>query len=142
LILLSRHDTGFEAVHPAGMIDDLRILRKTGNYQAEHHLGMLFLKRACHSNNYGAALEDAARSEEILKREIALRGMEDSYPYGALIVHKLRFLERWLPDGYQTQIDELYQLAKEALTRHPLDEQIKESHDAVYREYLLRAVKH
>jgi hypothetical protein len=111
-----------------------------GNYQALHHKGVLMLRRAHFQSDPGVALADATAGEEILRAQIRSRGVEDSYPYVALVTHKLRYLRKRGSARYGESIEELYQVASEGFKRHPVDEAMTDAHNEVYREYLMRAV--
>lgn len=69
-------------------------IRGTGNFQAKHNMGVLFLKRARFQESPGAAATDAAEGERILREQMRERGDEDSYGYSALVTHKLRYFEK------------------------------------------------
>jgi hypothetical protein len=66
----------------------------SGNFQALHHMAVLFLKRALSIENLALAEADIKRGEEILLSQIRERGHLDTYPYEGLVSHKLKWLLR------------------------------------------------
>jgi len=111
------------------------------SHQTQHHLGVLYLKRSYSLAPYARALEDAQRGEDILRHQIQARGSHDAYPYNALLVHKLRFLQRISVPNGREQMQTLYDLAKTARNQHPFDAATKDAADHVERAYLMQAVR-
>jgi hypothetical protein len=116
-------------------------IRDHGNYQAHHHLGVLFLKRALFEENLTSYQADAEEGERILRKQINDRGPVDAYPYAALITHKLRFLKKKGSLKLIDELEELWNLAQIGLKKHALDPAMQEAHQEIYREYLMQAVK-
>jgi hypothetical protein len=115
-------------------------IRDSGNFQAHHHMGVLFLKRACSETSSGPAADAARQGEDILRREIASRGGFDAYAAAALVVHKLRYLRKWNAPSLTEELEELYRIAKDGHERHPFDDAMREAYLEIYRAYLMRAV--
>lgn len=116
-------------------------IRDHGNFQAHHHLGVLFLKRALFEENPASYLADAQRGEEILRTQMKERGDIDSYPYAALITHKTRILRKKGSPKLMEELEELWSLAQIGLKKHGLDSAMQEAHQEIYRYYLMQAVK-
>ena len=110
------------------------------SHQTQHYLGVLYLKRSYSAERHAGAIEDAQKGEEILKREIQARGADDPYPYHALLIHKLRFLQRVRVSDKKEQLRALYDLAQVARRQHPFDDLTKEAVGQVERAYLTQAV--
>ena len=115
-------------------------IRDERNFQARHHKGVLFLKRACQEESAGIAAEYAGQGEEYLRRELSQRGAQDAYPAAALITHKLRYLLKWRPPNFGEAMQELYELGTQARRSHPLNAALEEAFTELFRHYLLLAV--
>jgi hypothetical protein len=116
-------------------------IRDTENFQAHHHMGVLYLKRATFDENPITALLDLHQGEEILRAQIKTRGHIDAYPFAALIQHKIRYLRRHNAANLTADLEELFALAKQGLQNHPYDQRMIEAHQEIFKEYLMRVVK-
>jgi ABC-type phosphonate transport system ATPase subunit len=110
------------------------------NYQAQHYMGVLFLKRALYWENAGDAATDLRKGEEVLRQQIRDRGDKDPYPYAALITHKFRYLRKYGSTNLQEELTELKELAEIAVTRYPLHEALRDTYQEVLRAYLSLAL--
>jgi hypothetical protein len=115
-------------------------MKGAGNFQAEHHLGVLHLKRAYWQEDQGLAIHDAAKGEEILRGQLKDRGHNQAYACAALVTHKLKYLSRWGAGNLSTELEELFDLAKKGLELNPFDDAIKEAYEKAQRAYLMQAV--
>jgi hypothetical protein len=115
-------------------------IRSTGNFQAQHNLGVLFLKRAFAQPNPISAAADAKLGKEMLLEQIRERGDIDSYPYTALVTHMLKYLVRHRPQKMGEELEEMKKLADLGLKKHPLDEGMRGVQEEAYRAYLMQAV--
>lgn len=115
-------------------------MKGTGNFQAEHHLGVLYLKRGCAASDAVAGHQDAERGEQLLRGQIQQGGRNEAYASAALITHKLRFLRKWGSPRLGSDMEELQRLATNALQRHPFDDAVKVAHEEITRAYLMQAV--
>ncbi len=120
---------------------DQSLAIRADSHQTLHYMGVLLLKRAYSLWPYGEAINDAHQGERLLRGQIELRGDSDPYPYAALLVHKLRFLERATVPDKQAKMQELYDLAKTAREKHRYDEATREACARVERAYLMQAVR-
>jgi ABC-type phosphonate transport system ATPase subunit len=116
-------------------------IREKGNFQARHHKGVLYLKRACFQDNPASAASDARQGEETLREQIRERGDLDAYPYAAIVTHKLRYLKKWTPAKTKEELEDLYKLAQIGIQKHPSDEAMIDAHQEIFRQYLAQAVK-
>jgi hypothetical protein len=116
-------------------------LRGNNNFQANHNLGVLYLKRALSQENPVAAADDARRGEEILLQQIQDIGDTDAYPYSALVYHKLKYLLHYHPQRMGEELEELKKLAETGQRKHPLDDAMRDAYEKSYRAYLLQAVR-
>jgi hypothetical protein len=114
----------------------------SGNFQALHHMAVLFLKRALSIENVGLADADVQRGEEILLGQIRERGNIDTYPYEALVTHKLKWLLKKQGPHMREEIEALVTIAREGHNRHPYDDRMRDVYQKVYRDYLMLAVPH
>jgi hypothetical protein len=111
-----------------------------GNFQAVHHMAVLFLKRALVTENVGLAEADVRRGSEILLEQIKERGHLDTYPYEALVTHKLKWTLRKGGPHMRDELEALVEIAREGHNRHPYDDRMRDVYQKVYREYLMLAV--
>ncbi len=116
-------------------------IRSEGNFQAYHHLGVLYLKRAATQEESSVAYEDLKAGEDILVVQIKERGREDAYPYAALVTYKLRFLQKKGSNSLNADLEQLKRIAEDGLRRHPYENAMKEAHEEILRAYLMLAVK-
>jgi hypothetical protein len=116
-------------------------IRDTGNFQAWHNLGVLYLKRARYDQNEATADADARRGEKILREQIAERGNLDAYPFAAIVTHKLRYLKAHGSVRFAAEVEALVTLAELGVRKHPFDEALRLAHQEVMREYLMIAVQ-
>lgn len=107
------------------------------NYQAEHYLGVLFMKRALYRDSTSEAAADVKRGEEILRQQIHDRGDTDAYPYSALLTHKLRYLRKYRTVRFKEELEELKELGEIGLRQHGA---IRDTYNEVLREYLMQAI--
>jgi hypothetical protein len=112
----------------------------SGNFQALHHMAVLFLKRALSSEDIAVAEADIRRGEEILLSQIKERGHLDTYPYEALASHKLKWLLRKQGPRMKEEMEALVTMAREGHNRHPYDDRMRDVYQKVYRDYLMLAV--
>jgi energy-coupling factor transporter ATP-binding protein EcfA2 len=112
----------------------------SGNFQALHHMAVLFLKRALSIEDLGLAEADIRRGEEILLSQIRERGRVDTYPYEALVIHKLKWLIRKQGPHMREEMETLVAIAREGHNRHPYDERMRDVYQRVFRDYLMLAV--
>ncbi len=110
------------------------------NFQAEHYMGVLFLKRALYRDHPSEAAADAKKGEEILREQIRDRGDSDPYPDSALVTHKFRYLRKYGTTKLQEEMEELKQLAESGVRNHPLHAPLKDAYKEVLRAYLSLAV--
>lgn len=110
------------------------------NYQAEHYMGVLFMKRALFRQNATEAGADVKRGEDILRQQIRDRGDTDAYPYSALITHKFRYFKKYGSSRLQEELTELKELAETAIRKHSRDESLQDVYKDVLRAYLFLAV--
>jgi hypothetical protein len=115
-------------------------IRPTGNYQANHNLGVLFLKRAREQENLATAEADLRRGEELLRQQIAERGDIDAYPYAALVAHKQRYLRARGSAKLAEEIEELAKIAEIGMRKHSTDEAMQEAYQEIMRAYMMLAV--
>ena len=115
-------------------------IRDARNFQARHHMGVLFLKRACHEESIGIAAVYAERGEEFLRKELSQRGKDDAYPAAALITHKLRYLLRWRPPNFAEALQDLFDLGNQARRINPLNAALNDAFTELFRNYLMLAV--
>jgi hypothetical protein len=114
---------------------------RADSHQSWHQMGVLHLKRATALYPKASAKVDAEKGEEILKGQIAARGDTDPYPYAALLLHKVRYLERAMVPNRGEQLGQLFNLSKVACEKHPFDEAVREASQHVFRAYLSLGVK-
>jgi hypothetical protein len=112
----------------------------SGNFQALHHMAVLFLKRALSIDDLALAEADIKRGEEILLSQIRERGQLDTYPYEALANHKLKWLFRKQGPHMREEMEALVTIAREGHNRHPYDDRMRDVYQKVYRDYLMLAV--
>lgn len=112
----------------------------SGNFQALHHMAVLFLKRALSSEDIALADADIRRGEEILLTQIKERGHLDTYPYEALASHKLKWLLKKQGPRMKEEMEALVAIAREGHDRHPYDDRMRDVYQKVYRDYLMLAV--
>ena len=110
------------------------------NYQAEHHMGVMFLKRALFRESAAEAAADVKRGEEILRHQIRDRGDTDAYPYSALLTHKFRYLRKYGSSRLHEELTDLKELAETAMRKHSLDESLKDTYKDVLHAYVSLAV--
>lgn len=115
-------------------------IRSSGNFQAKHNLGVLFLKRALSHENPITAAADAKLGKEILIEQIRERGDIDAYPYAALVMHMIKYLARHRPQKLGEELEEMKKLADLGQQKHPLDESMRGVQEEAYRAYLMQAV--
>jgi energy-coupling factor transporter ATP-binding protein EcfA2 len=113
----------------------------SGNFQALHHIAVLFLKRALAADDLVQAEEDIRHGSEILMDQIRERGHLDTYPYEALTTHKLKWLLKRQGPRMKEELESLVSIAKMGHERHPYDDRMRDAHQKVYREYLMLAVR-
>ncbi len=111
-----------------------------GNFQALHHIAVLFLKRALVNDDLVKAREDINRGSEILVEQIRERGHLDTYPYEALCTHKLKWLIKSQGPHMKDDLESLLEVARAGHERHPFDDRMREAYQKVYRAYLMLAV--
>lgn len=116
-------------------------IRDVENFQAHHHIGVLYLKRAQFDDNPVTALLDLRQGEEILLNQIKTRGHIDSYPCAALIQHKIRYLKKHSSANLATDLEDLFNLGKQGIQSHPYDPAMIEAHQTIFKEYLMQVVK-
>jgi hypothetical protein len=112
----------------------------SGNFQALHHMAVLFLKRAMAIEDVALAEVDIRRGSDILIEQIRERGHLDTYPYEALASHKLKWLLRKRGPHMKDELEALVAIAREGHNRHPYDDRMRDVYQKVYREYLMLAV--
>jgi energy-coupling factor transporter ATP-binding protein EcfA2 len=115
-------------------------IRPVGNYQANHNLGVLFMKRARYEENLATAEADFRRGEDLLRHQIAERGEMDAYPHAALVTHKLRYLKARGSSRMAEELEELAEIAQIGMRNHPLDEAMQEAYEESMRAYMMVAV--
>jgi len=113
----------------------------SGNYQALHHIAVLYLKRALASEDMVQAEEDIHHGSEILLDQIRERGHLDTYPYEALTTHKLKWLVRKQGPHMKQELESLVQIARTGHERHPYDDRMRDVYQRIYRDYLMLAVR-
>lgn len=113
----------------------------SGNFQALHHIAVLFLKRALAADDMVQAREDVRHGSEILMDQIRERGHLDTYPYEALTTHKLKWLIKTQGPHLKDELESLVAIAKAGHERHPYDDRMRDAYQKVYREYLMLAVR-
>jgi energy-coupling factor transporter ATP-binding protein EcfA2 len=114
---------------------------RNGNYQALHHIAVLYLKRALAADDLVQAQEDVRNGSEILLDQIRERGHLDTYPYEALATHKLRWLVKRQGPHLKDELESLVAIAKAGHDKHPYDDRMRDAYQKVYREYLMLAVR-
>ncbi len=115
-------------------------IRPQGNYQANHNLGVLFLKRARYEENLATAEADLQRGENLLREQIAERGNIDAYPYAALVTHKLRYFRARGSCKLADELEELVEIAQIGMRKHSTDEAMQEAYQETMRAYMMIAV--
>jgi energy-coupling factor transporter ATP-binding protein EcfA2 len=112
-----------------------------GNFQALHHIAVLFLKRALAAEDLIRAEEDIRHGSEILMDQIRERGHLDTYPYEALTTHKMKWLLKRQGPHLQEELEALVEIAKAGHDRHPYDDRMRDVHQRALREYLMTTVR-
>jgi len=115
-------------------------IRSVGNFQAMHHLGVLFLKRARYQENTATAETDLQYGEKLLRDLIPERGEIDAYPYAALVAQKYRYFRSRGSPRLAEELEKLFELAEIGIRKHPTDEAMQEAYEEVRRAYLMTAV--
>lgn len=110
------------------------------NYQAQHYMGVLYLKRALYRENDNEAAADVKKGEEILRQQIRERGDSDPYPYAALVTHKFRYLKVYGSLNLEGELEELKELAETAVRKHPRHGPLTDAYEEVFRAYLSLAI--
>ena len=112
-----------------------------GNFQALHHIAVLFLKRALAADDLIQAEEDVRHGSEILMDQIRERGHLDTYPYEALTTHKLKWLLKRQGPRMKEELESLVAIAKAGQERHPYDDRMRDAYQKAFRAYLMLAVR-
>ena len=113
---------------------------ENGNFQALHHIAVLFLKRALAAEDLVRAEEDIRHGSDILMDQIRERGHMDTYPYEALTTHKLKWLIKRQGPRLREDLESLVETAKAGHERHPYDDRMRDAYQRAFREYLMLAV--
>lgn len=102
------------------------------------HLG---LRESCSAGSRQEAMKLRSDAEDILLEQIHRLGDEDEYPYHVYLTQMLSWIHRWELDGAarKTSLHNLFQVAIQAVERHPSNTQMRQIHDDIKREYLSQA---
>lgn len=111
------------------------------NFQTLHHYAVLRLIQAVQADNPGAVQETANEGIAILRSQIAARGDEDAYPYGAFLTHVARWYARAGALVSSKDWDDLRAIGREAIAKYPRDDYVRDAEKEANRLYMMRAVK-
>ena len=103
----------------------------------------MWLVEALTAANYEEALQLRRDAERILLDQIERDHGDDEYPYHIYLSHTLNWIRSWehSRDKKKEALEQLLQLASEAIIRHPSKRKLKSIQQAINREYLTLAVR-